>query len=196
MLKPLCICDYLVPFATKSRLVLLIHWSEIPKPANSGRIAQAMLTNHETHVIGDPFNPMNWEDVCQAECENLFLFPSPDAEVLSPELVATFERPIRLIVADGNWGQASRMHRRLSQVSAPRKVILPQGPKSEYRLRSAPDRREGVSTLEAIARALATIESPDVADALLGTFRIMVDRSLFARGKLSRDLVRGGIPYW
>jgi hypothetical protein len=43
---------------------------------------------------------------------------------------------------------------------------------------------------------MALIESPEVTEHLLRVFTIMVDRNLFARGKLARDLVAGGVPYW
>ncbi len=196
MLEPLCLCPLLSPAVTTTRLVLLMHWAEVGKSANSGRLAAKLLVNQETHLHGQPDGGVDWTKICKDGWENLFLFPSDDAEVLDQNLVASFEKPVRLIVADGNWGQASRMHRRLSAVAKPRKVILPRGEPSQYKLRSAPDKLQGVSTLEAIARAMAILESADVAEHLLAVFRVMVDRNLFARGKLARDLVTGGIPRW
>jgi DTW domain-containing protein YfiP len=181
---------------TKTRLVLLLHWSEVMKTANTGRIAMQQLANHEMHLVGDPQGQIDWSSMCDDNWENLFLFPAQGAEILTPNLVKSFEKPVRLIVADGNWGQASRMHRRMIESSSPRRVILPPGPPSEYKLRTAPDKSEGVSTIEAIARALEILESSEVADHLLAVFKIMVDRNLFARGKLARDLVTGGVPKW
>ena len=74
-----------------------------------------------------------------------------------------------------------------------RPVRLPPGPPSRYRLRCSPDPTR-VSTFEAVARALATLEGQAVCDALMRTFDIMVERTLWIRGQLPATAVTGGIP--
>ena len=51
-----------------------------------------------------------------------------------------------------------------------------------------------MSTLEAIAHALGILEGPAIAEALLDIHRLAVERTLWTKGRLARDLVWGGIP--
>ena len=48
--------------------------------------------------------------------------------------------------------------------------------------------------MEAIARAFGLLESAAVEEALLHLFRVMVDRTLFIRGRLAAAEVYGGLP--
>ena len=55
----------------------------------------------------------------------------------------------------------------------------------------------GLATLEAIARALEILEGdagPEIKRAMLSVFRVMVERTLWFRGKLRDHEVSGGIP--
>ncbi|MEZ4743491.1 MAG: tRNA-uridine aminocarboxypropyltransferase [Bdellovibrionota bacterium] len=198
MLQPLCLCQEFVKIANKAKLVLLIHRSELHKTSNSGRLACSSLKNQEMHIVGDEVKPVNWQDLYLSDYENLLLFPSEEARVLSDEYVETLQKPVRLIVLDGNWGQATRMHRRIKKANiAFKHVTLPRGNPSEYRLRTAPERPQGLSTLEAIARALSILDGDkNIMSHLMQIFRIMVTRNLFARGKLSRDKVIGPAFEW
>jgi len=196
MLEPICICPHFEKIETKARLILLMHRREFKKTTNSGRLAILSLTNQEMHIIGHAEQPMDWKSLWKPGFENLFLFPSPDAEVLDEEYVSKLDKPVRLIVVDGNWGQANRMSRRLNKSGNFKSVTLPLGAPSEYRLRTAPEKVEGVSTLEAIARTFGILESNSVEDRLMKIFRLMVERNLFARGQMSREDVIGGIPKW
>ncbi len=97
---------------------------------------------------------------------------------------------------DGNWHQAKKMRRRGPGLAAFPCVTLPEPGRSEYRLRAEPW-QGGLATLEAIARALAILEGTDgpaVEAALLAVFRVMVERTLWFRGRLRDDAVTGGIP--
>ncbi|MDI6740507.1 MAG: DTW domain-containing protein, partial [Candidatus Edwardsbacteria bacterium] len=66
------------------------------------------------------------------------------------------------------------------------------GPLSRFRLRtqSEPSR---VCTFEAAARALGAIEGRDVRKKLEAFFDVMVERMLWARGKLAANEVTGGL---
>ena len=64
---------------------------------------------------------------------------------------------------------------------------------SIYRLRSEAH-AHGLATIEAIARALAVLEGPEIEAALELPFRAMVERTLWARGDLEAESVTGGIP--
>lgn len=186
----LCLCEELPRLQTRTRLSLLIHRSEDRKPTNTGRLAAMSLSNSEVLVRGDRAAgepPLSWP----VGSTPLLLFPSDDAaplDELAPSLGA-----VTLIVPDGTWRQAFKVQHRVPALATVARVKLPAGPGTEYRLR-AQSRPAGVSTIEAIARALGVLDGPDVEAGLLRVFRMMVDRTLWARGALSRELVYGGVP--
>ena len=64
---------------------------------------------------------------------------------------------------------------------------------TSYLLRFEP-KMEGLATMEAIARAYRILEGDFIASRLEEVFRIMVDRTLYSRGKIARDQVHGGVP--
>ncbi|MCA9564300.1 MAG: DTW domain-containing protein, partial [Myxococcales bacterium] len=112
--------------------------------------------------------------------QTLILFPKDENETLTREFFENDPRPVTLIVPDGNWGQASRMSRRLPGTEHARHVKLPEGPKTRYRLRHEP-RTEGLATMEAIARAFGIIESRDAERHIQHIFEAMVAASLQAK---------------
>ncbi|HDS16715.1 MAG TPA: DTW domain-containing protein, partial [Proteobacteria bacterium] len=91
-------------------------------------------------------------------------------------------RTISLVVPDGTWSQSARMGKRLPGIEHAEMVRLPEGRRSEWRIR-----REvhayGLSTFEAIARALGIIESTAVQEGMESLFRLMVCNTLTARGR-------------
>lgn len=124
----------------------------------------------------------------------LLLYPADDA--LPITRFAASERPIVLIVPDGNWRQASKMRKRIPGLAAVPCVTLPDVGPTDYRLRA--ETHEGrLATLEAIARALCILEGeagPQIEVAMLAVFRVMVERTLWLRGALPDTAVVGGIP--
>ena len=58
----------------------------------------------------------------------------------------------------------------------------------------AESRPGGLATLEAIARAFAILESPEVGAMLERVFDAVVERTLWSRGRLPADQVAAGIP--
>ncbi len=184
----LCICALVPRLETRTRLVLVIHRGEIRKPTNTGNLAAASLVNSEVHVRGNagvPEPPLVWAE----GSEPLLLFPY---EGEAEPLVRT-ERPVTLIVPDGNWRQAFKVRARVPALRGVRCVTLPPGPPSSYRLRSEAH-PEGLATIEAIARAMGILEGPEIQAALEKVFRAMVERTLWARGALATHEVSGGIP--
>lgn len=183
----LCVCSLIPRIETVTRLVLVIHHTELRKPTNTGHLAAACLVNSEVHVRGvegAPSEPISWGNRVP-----LLLFPHEgEAEPLRPTT-----RPVALVVPDGNWRQASKVRARVPGLNQVRCVALPEGPPSIYRLRSEAH-AVGLATMEAIARAMGILEGQHAQQALEHVFRVMVERTLWARGQLSTDDVTGGIP--
>ncbi|ANM29467.1 hypothetical protein ABI59_07530 [Acidobacteria bacterium Mor1] len=186
LLKPQCLCSRIPSIRTRTRLSLVIQVGELRKTSNSGMLAALCLDNRAVYVRGLAGHVVDYRQVVDGEHANWLLFPGSDAERITPELVSSEDRPVNLIVPDGNWSQATRMYRQfVSDVPGQsyRTVQLPPGPGSEYLLRRHHHRPEGVATLEAIGRSFAHLESVEVEAQLLSIFAIKVERVLRARGQ-------------
>ncbi len=188
--RALCACALFPRIETRTRLALCIHHFEDRKSTNTGRLAAKCLVNSEIIVRGLESEPPR-AFVAEPGHQPLLLFPHPAAVPL--ERFVHTERPITLVVPDGTWRQAAKMRRRVPGLSEVPCVVLPPGPPSQYRMRAAPH-AAGLGTIEAIARALGLLEGPQVQAALERVFRIVVERSLWARGSLQTANVTDGIP--
>jgi DTW domain-containing protein YfiP len=188
----LCICALVPRLRTRTRLTLLVHYREARKPTNTGQLAARCLERSRIELVGQRDRPLS--SPALGDELPLLLFPADDAVPI--EHHAGSARPIALFVPDGNWRQASKMRRRGPGLEAMQCVTLPDSGPSAYRLR-AELRPGGLATLEAIARALALLEGdagPAIESAMLGVFRVMVERTLWFRGQLRDHEVTGGIP--
>lgn len=192
----LCLCAEIPRLATRTRVVLLMHAQEEPKFSNTGRLAHLCLPNSEIRLRGLPDGtPLSLDGLVDDDHETWMLTLTDRSEALSPGLVAGLTKPVRLLVLDGNWSQASRLSAMLAKKLPPsvRHVKLGAGAPSEYRLRTE-HHPHGLATFEAIARALGYLEGAQVQEPMERVFRVMTDRVLWTRGKLAADQVRGGIP--
>lgn len=191
----LCVCPLIPRIVTRTRLLLVIHRSEIRKPTNTGRLATESLVNSEVVVRGRRESQVEPLPIPEGTMPVL-LYPAEDAVPLvdlAPTLPS--DRPITLIVPDGNWRQASKVRHRVPGLREVACVTLPasESKPSVYRLRSEAH-AHGLATIEAIARALGVLEGPHVEAALETPFRAMVERTLWARGDMETEDVTGGIP--
>lgn len=194
MLGRLCVCSLIPdpPLATRTRVVLLMHRAENWKSTNTGRIATACLANSEIIVRGyegRPSEPLAWTEAVQP----LLLFPFEDAKPLGDAARTLDGRPVVLIVPDGTWRQASKVRRRVPGLADVPCVSVSGEARLPHRLR-AEAHAHGLSTIEAIARAMAILEGEDVQRTLERVFRSMVERTLWTRGELAAGDVCGGIP--
>ncbi len=180
--KNLCICDLTPRMTLRTRVVLLVHHRELKRTTNTGRLAHRALINSEMLVRGRPGEPLNLSHLTTTDYRNLIYFPSAEAVELSPQFVAADSRPIRLIVPDGNWRQASKVPYRHSELRdlAHVKISEPNQATNHLRAEHMP---EGMATLEAIARALGIIEGDEVESQLTVFYRAKLERTLLARGQ-------------
>lgn len=195
----LCLCQELPNLRVRNRLCLVMHRDETRKTTNTGRLAARCLEGSEVVIHGRPgeraeppsetFEPPT--EYRRSGYRELLLFPGPGAEPLGPQHAQ--EGPVRLVVPDGTWRQATKMTRRIPWLAGLPRVSVPDGRRSHYRLRAV-RKAGGIATMEAIARAFGILEGPEVRTELEGIFNKMVERTLFSRGDLSRDQVRGGLP--
>jgi DTW domain-containing protein YfiP len=194
--EELCFCAEIPSLDLRTRVVLLVHAQEIEKPSNTGRLAHLCLPNSEIRLRGTrDGKPLDLDGLVDDTHETWMLYLGERSETITPALVASVKKPVRLLVLDGNWSQASRLGAKLSRTLPPavKHVKLSAGKPSEYRLRTE-HHPDGLGTFEAVARALGFLEGADVQERMEKVFRVMVERSLYVRGKLKADEVTGGLP--
>lgn len=169
----LCLCAELPKISLPTRVVLLVHNVEVHRSTNSGRLLLQILEGSQQHIRG----ARGGDAARVPDGTRLVLFPAPGARLLTPDET----RPVVLLVPDGNWSQARRMPRREQSARGSELVHLPDGgAPSRYRLRQT-NRPGAVSTFEAVARALAILEGPEVERDLMVVFDEFVRRSLLVR---------------
>jgi DTW domain-containing protein YfiP len=170
-----CICAFIPRLELKTKLSLFIHHRELKRTTNTGQLAVAALVNSEMYVRG--LGPVELQ--AAAGYEDYLLFPSDDAVDIS---LLRPTRPVRLIVADGNWRQAGKVHRRHAELRQVPRVKI-----NEVNLGMGHLRREhfvtGFSTLEAIAIALGYIEGSEVRDKLLALYCSKLRATMLGRGR-------------
>lgn len=181
----LCVCDAAPRLDLRTRLLLIMHRSETAKSTATGNLALMALANSELLVHGDGAAPLDLQELHHSGRRILLLFPDAAATPLTPGFVARDPRPVTLVVPDGNWRQARKIRRRIPGLDRAEQVTLPPGPPTRYRLR-AENRPGGLATFEAISRALAILETPDVQAQLDGLFHLMVRRTMLTRGVAGR----------
>lgn len=177
----LCICEAIPQLDLTTRLILVMHHREWSRPTATGPLALAVLPNSELRIQGDQEQVLDFRDLDTAERRTLLLYPGEEAEILDRNLLSTDPRPVNLVVPDGNWRQASRMGRRLPGLEHATMVRLPEGEKTGWGIRKE-THPEGLATFEAIARALGIIESTEVQQSMEELFRLMVAKTIEARG--------------
>lgn len=185
---PLCLCAELPRIEVETRVVLVPHAVEWRQASNTGRVAMLTLSDAELAVWGKRGEPLDPSRLAAPEStRTVLLFPSDGAPSLAPR---DDGRPVRLLVPDGTWRQGRRIARKLSTLPHVERARVAAPPQRTLRKRPSEDR---LGTGEAIAAALEALGEVDAATALREAVRTMVDRTLFVRGTLAADHVRGGV---
>jgi DTW domain-containing protein YfiP len=173
-----CICHLIPKIDVKTKLSLVIHHRELKRTTNTGRLAIHALVNSEMHVRGKDRNPLDLSPLLSADYETYVLYPADDAvdlESLKPS------KPVHLIVSDGNWRQAGKLHRRHPELQHLPRVRISEKNLAKHHMRSE-HFSEGFSTLEAIAIALGSLEGAEVKASLMGLYKAKLEATLRGRG--------------
>jgi DTW domain-containing protein YfiP len=180
-LRPgLCFCAGIVPITVRTNLSVVMHASEYTRPSNSVRWLSLLVPALQIHFVGARGAPFAGLPETDKLLPRYLLFPDTSALALNAEFAARHPQGIELVVPDGSWTQAKRItHRAPGLLSLPRIRIESSTP-SEYLLRKG-QRKDGLCTLEAIAKALGVLESPELEQQLLVHLRKFVQRILWGR---------------
>ncbi len=182
----LCICDSIPRVDLQTKVCLIVHVNELKRSSNTGRLALRALVNSEMRVRGKTREPLDLSDLLTHRYRTFLFYPSADAVELDNELVAQDRMPIQLIVPDGTWRQASKVHSRHHELKDVPRVKISTPNLSKFHLR-AQHRPEGMATLQAIAHALGVIEGDLVKAQLMKLYDAKLERTLIGRGLLSRS---------
>ncbi len=182
--KDRCICEFIPRLNSKTKISLVIHAKEMKRTTNTGLLATKALINSEVFIRGKMGESLDLSGLLTSEYRNVVFYPSDDAVELNSEFVQQSELPIRLIVPDGNWRQASKVHYRHNELKDLPRVMIKDRNTDKRHLR-AETTEEGMATLQAIANALGIIESEDLKRELLKLYHIKLERTLQGRGKTS-----------
>lgn len=138
-------------------------------------------------VRGLKGQPLDLTEDLSDEYQSLLLYPSDDAETLTPQLVKDLKSksPIQLIVPDGNWRQASKVHTRQKELKRIPRVKLTKEVEDKYFIRKETV-ENGMATLQAIAEAFKVLESHEVGESLLKLYEEKLKRTLIGRGTLNQ----------
>lgn len=195
-------CASLPRVPTRTRIHLVVHHHELAKPTGTARLLQRVLPNLELEVFGaraDVASDLQEGDNSNAPetakatpVDPLGTPAAPEALLLYPDLharsVAHYaglaSGPVRLVVPDGTWSQTRRWRKRaaLARELPSVRVDLKA---TDYQLRQS-DNPEHLCTFEAVAYALAALESAAAARELFACFELWKRQQLASKA--------GGLP--
>lgn len=183
----LCVCGDIEPLDNRIALLILQHPQEQDRELGTARLTVLHLRHATMKVglswpslakaLGREVDPKRWAVLYLGAATAASLPPGRELTLLDGKgaPLADQDRVLRaidgIIVLDGSWSQAKTLWWRNPWVLKCRRLALnPKQPSRYGKLRREP-RREGLSTLEAAALALARLgEQPEIEAALGATF--------------------------
>ena len=178
----ICVCDRIVSYPTRRRVLILQHSQERDALLGSAQILAASLPRAKI-VVGLSWrnlgHALGEDDVDSARWAVLF----PDSEAPGDRVqgrgdsIIPASRLEGIVVLDGTWSKAKTLWWRNPWLNKLNRMTLkPARPSIYGRLRAEP-KGEYVSTLESVAAALTLCgESPEIEAGLSRVFRTLVQR--------------------
>lgn len=176
-----CLCEFIPVIETKTRVTLVIHAKELKRTTNTGILATRALTNSQVLIRGVKDESLELTELLNPVYRPVLFFPTEDAIEFTQEFMKQSDLPIHLIVPDGNWRQASKVHHRHAELSGIPRVMIKLPNTDLHHLRKETT-AEGMATLQAIAHALGVIEGDKVKEQLLRLYQLKLERTLEGRG--------------
>jgi tRNA-uridine aminocarboxypropyltransferase len=195
-LKPLslCICDSVTPIESRISLLILQHPQEQDRALGTARLTALHFPNAVLKIglswpslskaLGRPVaDPSRWAVLYLGSAKVADLDTDRDIVAINRKgEIEDNQRAILrdiegIVLLDGTWSQAKALWWRNAWMLKCQRVILGPAQPSRYgRLRREP-RRDGLSTLEAAAMLLSSLERrPDIAEMLHASFERMLAR--------------------
>jgi DTW domain-containing protein len=195
-LKPLalCICDSITPIESRISLLILQHPQEQDRALGTARLTALHFPDAVLKIglswpslskaLGRPVaDPSRWAVLYLGSADVADLGTDRDIAAINRKgAIEDNQRAILkdiegIVLLDGTWSQAKALWWRNAWMLKCQRVILgPQRPSRYGQLRREP-RRDGLSTIEAAAMMLASLEKrPDIAETLQASFERMLAR--------------------
>ncbi len=190
----LCFCEAVSPVDNRVAVLILRHPQEQDKTLGTAHMATMQLKNSTLKtglswrnlekVVGHAVDPKRWGVLFLGTAKSSKPLPKETLVALTKKGdAAEDQRGILralegIILLDGNWSQAKALWWRNAWLLKCQRLIL-QPPRPSYygHLRKEP-RRESVSTIEAAAYTLATLEKkPEMADSILAPFKLLLEKA-------------------
>jgi DTW domain-containing protein YfiP len=191
---PLCICDSVTAIDNRISLLILQHPQEQDRALGTARVTALHFKNAAVKIglswpslsraLGRPVaDPSRWAvlylgsaKVADLETDREVVAINRKGEIEDNQR-AIFKDIEGIVLLDGTWSQAKALWWRNAWMLKCQRVILgPSRPSRYGQLRREP-RRDGLSTIEAAAMLLSTLEKrPDIAETLHGSFERMLAR--------------------
>jgi DTW domain-containing protein YfiP/RimJ/RimL family protein N-acetyltransferase len=181
--KDRCICAHTPKLKLATKISLIIHAKELKRTTNTGRLALNALTNSEMRIRGEDHTALDLSDLVSPSYRTFLFYPADNALELNEQLVSQSSLPIQLIVPDGNWRQASKVHYRHHELKDIPRVKISTPNTADLHIR-AETTEAGMATLEAIAHALGIIEGEAVKKELMDFYQLKLEATLRGRGQL------------
>src|SRR3954464_1069435 len=190
--QPLCICDSISPIESKIGLLILQHPQEQDRALGTARLTALHFKNAVVKIglswpslskaLGRPVaDPSRWAVLYLGSAKVADL--DTEREVVAINRKGEIEDNPRailkdiegIVLLDGTWSQAKALWWRNAWMLKCQRVVLGPAHPSRYgKLRREP-RSDGLSTIEAAAMLLSSLEKrPDIAETLHASFERML----------------------
>jgi len=126
--QELCICIDAPRLDVSTRLIVIIHRKEWRRSSNYRYLARLATRSGEVRLHGLRHQTVSSDGIDLASPSTLVLYPGRGAQGLTAERIAPLQRPVTLLVPDGNWNQVKNMMRRVPMLSQAQPVCLPGQP--------------------------------------------------------------------
>jgi DTW domain-containing protein YfiP len=191
---PLCICDSVAPIQNRISLLILQHPQEQDRALGTARLTALHFADATLRIglswpslakaLGRPVaDPTRWAVLYLGSAKVADL--DTDADIVAINRKGEMEQKQRaildriegVVLLDGTWSQAKALWWRNPWMLKCQRIILgPRRPSRYGQLRREP-RRDGLSTIEAAAMLVSSLEKrPDIATALNASFDRMLAR--------------------
>src|ERR1700686_4627120 len=191
---PLCICDSITPIESRISLLILQHPQEQDRALGTARLTALHFKDAVVKIglswpslskaLGRPVaDPSRWAVLYLGSAKVADLETDRDIVAINRRgEVEEHQRAIvkgieGIVLLDGTWSQAKALWWRSAWMLKCQRVILgPQRPARYGTLRREP-RRDGLSTIEAAAMLISSLEKrPDIAETLHASFERMLTK--------------------
>jgi DTW domain-containing protein YfiP len=189
---PLCVCDGITPIESRISLLILQHPQEQDRALGTARLTTMHFANAVMKIglswpslskaLGRPVaDPSRWAVLYLGSAKVADLDAQSDIVAINRKgEIEAHQRAILkdiegIVLLDGTWSQAKALWWRNAWMLKCQRVILgPSRPSRYGKLRREP-RRDGLSTIEAAAMLLSSLERrPDIAETLHASFERML----------------------